>query len=1064
MLLMMFTVLGNAMAEPALITTARQVHDLPGDEADEAIPVHLTATVTYYQPEEQNLFVADATGGVYIYTTQSYSGLHVGDVVDIEGVTRRSLRTVVKVSGPIRVLSSGQRMAAKPVDYRQFMSGDVDCQYVSMRGKIHSASIENHGTDTVAQLQILMPGGTVQAYIQDYRKLDLPGLIDAEVELSGIGAAEFNARLQIMRPKLFASTAQELRILRKPKVKVLDLPIMDMDKVEETHFVLNQSQRVRVRGAITEYDPGHSMVIQHDGRGLFVLTRQVEPLPLGSVVDVTGFADDHAYAAVLEDAQIFATGQIESVTPLPVNYGDAMNGLYSDTLVNLRGQVLSELHGELSDTMVIMVDQHPVDVVMRRNGGAPVTTHSDQGGLLLSTAVWMGGSGGAPLPDLPIGTLVAVSGICRVTPSIEWNKPLLFRLDMREANDLEIVARPSWWNVQHLLLVMGALVALSLLIMAWVFVLRRRVVDQTEKIERSIQVERQRSRLLEAINSEAALEDLLQDICSSIGALVPRVYCSCTLLESVNGLGSGRNASGKSGRLELMYEAGLTDEKGRQIGVFRVEDTIWRTLSSEERETLAVGASLANLAVNQRRMYQELNYRSTHDQLTALPNRRLADAHLDALVTEAAQDGTRFGVAYIDVDCFKQVNDQYGHKIGDLYLQHIAARFGAKVRAMDLLARIGGDEFLLIATALSSVGDSEAYKQRLESCFEDPFTLDGISIRGSASIGLAVFPIHGVTPEELKRYADTAMYAAKHRNASRAEQPKGQSEGTGIFSPAELQSALEAGQFRLFYQPQFSAQGQFRGLEALIRLEDPILGTVSPDAFIDVAERSDVIFPLGAWVLRQALAHAARWRVGEGEDARMVVNVSAREIERPGFAEDVALALVQSGMSASRLELEITERIALGDAGDAGGQLTKLRALGVSISLDDFGTGQSCLNVLHKLPVDTLKIDRSFVRVMGTEPGVLRVIAAIVNLGRSMDKRVVAEGVESEHEIATLLELGDMDFQGYAFSRPLPPERVEESLDQWRAGFAVKSRNLSSRGLAQSEPTPQSRNVEYPYA
>ncbi len=1030
---------GSAVgAEPVLLTSARQVHDLPAEKAEEALPIHLTATVTYYQPQEENMFVADATGGVYVYTTQAYP-LHPGDLVDLEGVTRRSLKTVVAVRGPIRVLRAGHRFRATPVDYRRFMSGEVDCKYVSIRGRVRSASIENHGADTVAQLQVLMPGGTVQAYIQDYQGLGISGLIDAEVEISGIGAAEFNARFQVMRPKLFVSSVRELKLLRRPEIEGLNLPITDIDTVEATRFVLNQSKRVRVRGAITAYDPGYSMVIQHDGRSLFVQTRQIEPLPLGSVVDAIGFADDHAYSSVLEDAQILPTGQIESVRPQPVSYGDAMSGMYSDTLITLRGRVLSELHGDRSDTMVIMVDQHPVSVVMRRNVAASPQQHDDGVRLLLPTSLTGAGGQSAPLPDLSSGTLVTVSGICRVTPSIEWSKPLLFRLDMREASDLAIVARPSWWNVKHLLLVVAALVTLSLLIMAWVVVLRRRVSDQTERIERSIRVERQRSRLLEQINSETPLEQLLEDICSSIGVLVPGVHCSCILEESESGSLFESSVPPKGARLELVYEAGLTDARGRNIGVFRVGSTAWRTLSRDERETLAVGASLANLAVNQRRMYQELNYRSTHDQLTALPNRRLADMRLDSAVREATQRGTRVGVAYIDVDHFKQVNDVYGHKVGDLYLQAIALRLGAKVRSADLLARIGGDEFLLIATALGTLEDSEAYKRRLESCFQECFVLDDVSIRGSSSIGIAVFPDHGTTPEELKRYADTQMYATKHRDRLGAEQPKRGPESTDIFSPDELRAALEAGQFRLFYQPQFSAEGQFRGLEALLRLEDAILGIVAPDAFIGVAERSDVIFPLGAWVLRQALADAARWKVGTGEDARMVVNVSAQELGRPGFADGVALALLDSGVPATSLELEITERTALRNTGDAAEQLQRLRNLGVSISLDDFGTGESCLNVLHKLPVDTLKIDRSFVRAMGAEPGVLRVMDAILNLGRTLGKRVVAEGLESEEEIATLLKLGDMEVQGYVFSRPLPPEDLEANLARWRRGVAVRS-------------------------
>ncbi len=202
---------------------------------------------------------------------------------------------------------------------------------------------------------------------------------------------------------------------------------------------------------------------------------------------------------------------------------------------------------------------------------------------------------------------------------------------------------------------------------------------------------------------------------------------------------------------------------------------------------------------------------------------------------------------------------------------------------------------------------------------------------------------------------------------------------------------------------------------------------------------------MGAWVLRQALADAAQWQVGLDEDVRIIVNVSARQIEQPGFADQVALALLHAGMPGDRLELEITERCVLEDMSNAVRQLTSLRSLGIRVSIDDFGTEQSCLNILHKLPLDTLKIDRSFIRVIRSEPEVLRVIAAIVQLARSMGKRIVAEGVESEEEIATLLQMGDMDFQGYAFSRPVAPDNIRERIGGWRLGIRAQQEKQTRR-------------------
>ena len=1003
-----------ASAEPFVATTALQVHQMPPDEGEEHIPVHLVATVTYYEPSFHLLFVSDASGSVFVWSMQTYA-IHVGDLVEVNGSTHGSLWTEVAGNPTIRVLSSGHSIAPVPSNFEQLMSGKVDCRPVTIRGTVHSASLVLQGTDTVAQVQVMIPGGIVQVYVQDPSGLDVPSLIDSEVTISGVAGAEFNARLQVMRPKLFVSSAAGLRVDRKPRIRPAALPLTDIGRVMESHFITSKTKRIRIEGAVTAYDPGYSLVIESDGKSLLVLTHQTEALPLGEIVDVVGFSDDHAYSAVLEDAQFYRTGKVQTVIPKPASYAEAISGVDSDALISLTGRVLSELHGEISDTLVIMVDQHPVDLVLRRNGGNRT-----------------------PLPDLQTGTLVRVNGICRVTQGLDWNRqPLLFRLDLRDSSDLHVIARPSWWNVRHLMVLGGALLTSVLLVLIWVVALRRKVAKQTGQIERSIRVERERSRLLEQINSALSLDDMLVDICSSINSLVPGLCCVYSLEGQATEC-TETFAEGTSSNWPPLYQAALTDARGKHAGVFLAHGPEGRQLSPEERNILVAGAGLANLAINQRRMYAELNYHSTHDQLTALPNRRLADARLEEAIAFAAATGNRVAVAYIDVDHFKQVNDRHGHKIGDLYLQQIALRLGAKVRSADLLARIGGDEFLLIATTLSTQEDGEAYKRRLRECFSDVFLLDGVRVHGSASIGIAVCPDHGTGAEALKRHADEEMYTAKQHGRAEGEAFQQAERGAQIFSPADLRAALQASHFRLFYQPQFSFDGQFRGLEALIRLDDPILGIVAPDAFIGVAEKSDVMLPLGAWILRQALTDASRWRLGQYDDARIVVNVSARQIAQPHFADEVGEALALAGVPAGILELEITERAAIIDFSHASTQLSRLQAMGVHISIDDFGTAYSSFHTLHRLPVNTLKIDRSFVRALDTEPSVMGIIEAIVGMAQSLGKRIVVEGIETERDLQTLLRLGEMDFQGYFFSRPVPAEAVALHLADWRRGVGVR--------------------------
>ncbi|MBB5060279.1 diguanylate cyclase (GGDEF)-like protein [Granulicella aggregans] len=478
----------------------------------------------------------------------------------------------------------------------------------------------------------------------------------------------------------------------------------------------------------------------------------MKPVALGEVVDLTGFADGDDAGPKLNEAQILPTGRFEQIKPQPVKYEEAIGGKFSDGLVTIEGQVLSQLHNEISDMMVVVVEGHPVSVLL-----------------------WT--SDRPQLPTLPMGTEVQVTGICRVTKTDSWGTSVSFLLEMREPGDVTVAAKASWWTVTHLLLLLLGLLMVSVLITAWALVLRRRVSAQSRRIHSSMALEQQRSRLLEKINSSTPLPELLEDICGSIGGLVPGLDVTCEVLEAYRFDSKQRKASWQNGeercvagalnprgvngsRNKEILSVELTEASGATLGNFRARCQGDKVLTEEDQRALLVGASLSNLALNQRRLYERLNFHSTHDPLTGLPNRRYSDLRLEEALRTSATRGHLVAVVYIDVNHFKQVNDEFGHKTGDLYLQQIAVRLGSQVRAGDLLARIGGDEFMLTAE-LKSVEDAEIYRQRLQRCFEPVFQLEEVVVHGSASAGLAISPEHGTTPEELQRHADMDMYAAK---------------------------------------------------------------------------------------------------------------------------------------------------------------------------------------------------------------------------------------------------------------------------------------------------------------
>ncbi len=967
---------GSAPATGALIG-AGQVHDLPPAMAAQHVPVHLVATVTYYEPGTRTLFVEDRTGAVYVRTRHDYH-LQRGDLVEIQGSTAKSFRTTIATDPQIHLLRHGVPPRPAQVTrraYQQIIAGKWDCRYISVQGTVRSALWEPQGNTSVLELEVMLPGGLVQVYVPQYHGVAAGELAGSEVRVAGVVGANFNAKWQMMQSVLYAEDTRDVSVLHSPRVTGAQLPYTPIDDVVQTRDVLDRSQWVKVHGVVTFYRPGHSVVIGQDGHSLFAATRETRPIPLGSVVDLLGFAEDSGYSPALGQSQIVLTGETRPLHARAVSYAQAVSGSFSDDLISIEGRVLSEVHTEAADTLSLVVDGHPVTVELQ------------------------GPAGVGPLPVLLPGSMVAVVGICRITTSNAWGEPgvtpMLFRVDMRSPADVQILKPASWWTVQHLSCVLGCLLAISVGITAWAITLRRRVAHQNTRIARTVGLEKHRSRLLESISSDAELESILQEICRFVDRFGSGLHCCCVVAPS-NGRADVKHRSVTMGDLPapVLYRKSLFGRDGKSVGLFSAgsrEDEMG-ALTDEQAEVASIAVELAALAVSQRRLYEDLNYTSSHDGLTGLPNRRTADADLEQAIERAVLHGIRVGVAYIDIDHFKQVNDLHGHKCGDLYLQQIATRLRASVRGTDCLARIGGDEFLLVAPHLCGREELDTLRTRLESCFREQFLLEGASVLGSASIGLAIYPDHGMTAAELKRHADADMYAAKQRRKLEAAEA-GSPPANGLFTPAAIVAALSAGHFRLHYQPQFSPGGHLRGLEALLRLHDPVLGLVMPGAFILTAEQSGLMRPLGAWVLEQALSDAKRWRLSDHTGARVIVNSSPQEVEDPSFADGVLQALDAAGLPPSILEIEITERSLIGDLQQANQQLKRLQTAGVQIAVDDFGVEYSSLNSLHLLPVDTLKIDRSFIRAISVEPGVLPIIKMIVALAHSMQKRVVAEGV-----------------------------------------------------------------------
>ena len=426
---------------------------------------------------------------------------------------------------------------------------------------------------------------------------------------------------------------------------------------------------------------------------------------------------------------------------------------------------------------------------------------------------------------------------------------------------------------------------------------------------------------------------------------------------------------------------------------------------------------------------EKIRYMAMYDALTGLPNRRLLQSQLEQALAAANRNERLLGVLFLDLNDFKDVNDNLGHEAGDALLKQAADRLRECVRRSDTVARFGGDEFVVLQTALDHVDGSAALAEKIIAVLTRPYAINGRDVHTGVSIGIAIYPFEDGDAERLLRHADMAMYRAKadsgssyqffdigmHREMRRR-----------VEMQAALRQALAEEQFTLVYQPQFRARdGALIGMEALVRWSHPRQGMISPEEFIPVAEASGQIHALGEWVLRTACRQARQWQAQGLPALRLGVNLSACQLRDEGLAVFVESVLRETGLAGDCLELELTESTLMENVDQATVTLKRLQRLGINIAIDDFGTGYSSLSYLSRLSVHRIKLDRSFVRDLNTSADSAAIASAVVNLGHGLGLDVLAEGVENEAQLAHLKRLGCDAVQGYFYSPPLSAAAFE---------------------------------------
>jgi len=477
------------------------------------------------------------------------------------------------------------------------------------------------------------------------------------------------------------------------------------------------------------------------------------------------------------------------------------------------------------------------------------------------------------------------------------------------------------------------------------------------------------------------------------------------------------------GNLITDFNAMLDEIQSRDNELMEHRTMLEERVSQRTSELEIANARLATSKEQAESVAKRMEYHAHHDALTGLPNRTLLNDRITAELAHARRQHGMAALLFLDLDRFKVINDSLGHAVGDQLLRVIARRLGNCVREEDMVARLGGDEFMVLLPRISSSSDAGRIARKIIDSLLDPISCNGHELHITTSVGISIYPYDGTDSETLIKHADISMYRAKDIGRNKAvyftaEMNAGSRKQLAL--ETSLRQAVAKNQLQLHYQPKIdTSRNAIVGVEALLRWEHPTMGNISPMEFIPVAEDSGLIVPIGEWVMNTAFTQLQQWHKAGYADLTMAVNISSAQLSRPGFEDVVEKALQTADLDASRVELEITENVAMENLEYATVILEKLKSLGIRIAMDDFGTGYSSLSHLRRLPVDVVKIDKSFVREIPESHEDVLIAQAIIAMAQSLNLSLVVEGVENVKQLNFFRQQDCNIVQGFLFSKPV---------------------------------------------
>jgi diguanylate cyclase (GGDEF)-like protein len=739
-------------AAPAPLTTLRAIHALTNVEARQALPVDFESTVVFSRRYENLLFVQDGDAAVFVLDPAGIA-LVPGDRIRVRGTMRASFHPIV-VGKTITLLHHGAPPPPTPATFGDLIRARYDCRLVTVHAVVRAADllVSAQGGVTSSRLQLLTEDGHIEANLDNNDASALKDLLDTEVEITGVAAGKFDNKMEQTGAVLYVPSLAYIKVIKRAGASPWSLPVTPMDLVLIDYKMRNLTPRVRVHGTITYYQPGSAVVLQDGAKSLWISTHTLDPLQIGDQADATGFPDAHDRLLTLTDGEVQDSHIFQPVSPQLATWQEL--GFWStnqphghlNDLVSIEGQVVTEVREAAQDEYVVLSDGRLFTAIYR---------HPPAPGAL------------PPMKETPPGSRIRVTGICVVvdTNNVNPGFEVPFDILMRTPDDIVVVVSPSLLNIRNLILVVCALLLVVFAVIARGWALERNVRRQTAALAH---IEHRRSQILEEINGSRPLAEIIEAITELASFKLHGAPCWCQIADGAR-LG---NCPPQLTALRIV-QCEIPARSGPPLGAIFAAFGPLTKPSSIELESLSAAVGLATLAIETRRLYSDLLHRSEFDLLTDIHNRFSLEKQLDARIEEARENAGVFGLIYVDLDDFKRVNDLYGHRVGDLYLQEVAERMKRQLGPHDLLARLGGDEFAVLLPKVHNRAEVEEIAQRLEHCFDAPLILEGRTLQGTASFGIALYPEDNPARDGLLSVADAAMYAVKNLRKQAASESAG---------------------------------------------------------------------------------------------------------------------------------------------------------------------------------------------------------------------------------------------------------------------------------------------------